>query len=99
MKVAEALLLRKQLDAKVKQLEPLKMTGQNGVYDLKIERVKVSDEVDEARIQIPKVTLDEITGEYDHYASELRKVDAAIQQANWQFDVSYKETPAPSKKK
>lgn len=91
MKIAEALLLRKQLEAKVRQLEPLKMQGENGVYKFEVERVKISDEVDEARVKVPRVELADITKEYDHYASELRKLDASIQEANWKYDVSYKE--------
>lgn len=87
MKIAQALLLRKQLEAKVKQLEPLRMNGDNGVFDMKVERVKVSEEIDEARMQIPKVTVDDITKSYDKYSSALRKLDAAIQEANWKFDL------------
>ena len=92
MKIAEGLLLRKQLEAKVKQLEPIKVQGDNGVYDFKVERVKINDDVDEARMQVPKVDIKSITKEYDHYASELRKLDAAIQKANWQHDLDFKET-------
>ena len=95
MKIAEALLLRKQLEAKVKQLEPLKINGENGVFETKVQRVKISDEVEEARLQIPKISLREITKTYDHYASELRKVDAAIQKANWQYKVDFTETQLP----
>jgi len=91
MKIAEALLLRKQLEAKVKQLEPLKIQGDNGVYDLKVERISAGENIDEAKIQIPRVQLSSITKEYDHYATELRKLDASIQEANWTHDVSYKE--------
>jgi len=97
MKIAEGLLLRKQLEAKVKQLEPLKVQGDNGVYDFKVERVKVGDDVDEARLQIPRIDIKTVTKEYDHYASELRKLDAAIQKANWAFDLDYKEEK-PAKK-
>jgi len=92
MKVAEGLLLRKQLEAKVRQLEPLKLGGDKGIFELRVERVNVSENVDEAKITIPKVTLAEVTKEYDHYASELRKLDASIQQANWSNDLGYKET-------
>lgn len=91
MKIAEALLMRKQLAQKVEQLAPLKTAGDNGVFAEKIERVNVSETVDEVKLQIPKVELKEVTKEYDHYASELRKIDAAIQQANWKYDVEYKE--------
>lgn len=92
MKIAEALLLRKQLESKVKQLEPLKIQGDQGVYAMTIERINIGENVDEARIQIPKVDLKDLTKEYDHYASELRKLDAAIQKANWQYDIDYTET-------
>lgn len=95
MKLAEALLLRKQLTGKVDQLRPLKQIGDNGVFDQKVQRRSVSDNVDEVTIVTPRVTLADITATYDHYASELRKLDASIQQANWAYDVTYTETPAP----
>jgi hypothetical protein len=92
MKIAEALLLRKQLEAKVQQLTPIKQLGDQGIFEIKTSRTKVSEEVDEVRFQIPKVELSSVTKEYDHYASELRKIDTAIQKANWEFDVDYAET-------
>lgn len=92
MKIAEALLLRKQLEAKVKQLEPLKVQGEQGVYEQKVQRMNVSENIDEVTIQVPKVELSQITKAYDYYASELRKIDASIQKANWQYDVEYKES-------
>lgn len=97
MKIAEALLLRKQLEAKVKQLEPLKMSGDNGVYQDQINRVKVTDEVDQITMKIARIDIRSVTADYDHYASQLRKLDAAIQQANWQFEVSFDEGPMPSR--
>lgn len=57
--------------------------------------MNVNENVDEITIATPRITLADITRSYDHYASELRKLDSAIQQANWQFDLEYKETPAP----
>lgn len=92
MKIAEALLLRKQLEQKVDQLKPIKDLGDRGVFELKTERVNVSENVDEVKFQMPKVTLKEITKEYDHYAAELRKIDASIQKANWSYDVDYKQS-------
>lgn len=35
MKIAEVLLLRKQLEQKVKQLEPIKQVGDNGLFEIK----------------------------------------------------------------
>ena len=99
MKIAQALLLRKQLEAKVKQLEPLKLQGENGVYNVQVKRVNVSENVDEVQMQIPKVELSSITREYDFYATQLRKLDAAIQQANWQYSVEYTEAKLPKVEK
>lgn len=90
MKIAEALVLRKHLEAKVKQLEPIKLAGDNGAFELKTERVKVTDEVDEVKLQIPKVELSSITKQYDMYSKALRELDTAIQQANWTAEVDVK---------
>lgn len=98
MKIAEALLLRKQLEAKVEQLQPLKMNGDNGVYDTKVQRKAINENTDEIIAQVPKVKLSDITATYDHYATQLRKLDAAIQQANWEHEVKFKEAPAPEAK-
>lgn len=95
MKIAEALLLRKQLQEKVAQLQPLRNVGVNGVFETKTERRNVSENVDEVTITTPRITLADITATYDHYAAELRKIDAAIQQANWACDVTYTETKPP----
>lgn len=89
MKIAEALVLRKHLEVKLKQLEPIHLQGEKGLFELRSERVKVSEEVDEVRTQIPKVTLAEVTKEYNTYSKALRELDTAIQKANWQFDVEF----------
>lgn len=93
MKIAEALVLRKHLEAKVKQLEPLKMAGENGVFEMKTERVKVSDEIDEVKFQVPKLNVKDVTKEYDLYSRALRELDTSIQQANWTAEVEFK-TPS-----
>jgi hypothetical protein len=93
MKIAEALVLRKHLEQKVKQLEPIKTAGENGVFEMKTERVKISDEVDEVKFQIPKVDFKEITKEHDMYSKALRELDTVIQQANWTAEVDFK-TPS-----
>lgn len=96
MKIAEALLLRKQLQAKVEQLQPLHNVGERGVFDQAVKRVSVNENVDELTITTPRITLADITRSYDHYAGELRKLDSAIQQANWTAEVEYSEKPAPA---
>lgn len=98
MKIAEALLLRKQLEAKVKQLEPIRQLGEQGLFEVKTQRTSVSEQVDSVTFQVPKVTLSNVTKTYDHYASELRKLDASIQKANWEFDVDYKESTLKEEK-
>jgi hypothetical protein len=89
MKIAEALVLRKHLSEKVDQLKPLKVNGDAGVYEAKVQRVKVSEEIDEVKLQVPKLELKDITAEYDKYSKALRELDTAIQAANWQYDIEF----------
>ena len=91
MKIAEALLLRKQLEAEVKRLEPLKLQGQNGLFEVKTSRKSVSETIDELTIQSPKITFADFDKEYSKKATQLRKLDTSIQKANWQFDVEFTE--------
>lgn len=98
MKIAQALLLRKQLEKKVAQLEPIKNLGENGIFEQKVQRVPVSDSVDNLSIQVPKLKLEDVTAEYDKYASALRKLDASIQKANWEFEVDFTDKENPFEK-
>lgn len=91
MKIAEALVLRKHLELKVKQLEPVKVNGENGLFELHTERKAVTDSVDEIKLQVPKVELKDVTKEYDLYSKALRELDTSIQKANWEFDVDFKK--------
>lgn len=93
MKIAEALVLRKHLEQKVKQLEPLKMNGDKGLFELRTERRPVGENsnVDEIVNQIPKVTLENITAEYDKYSKALRLLDTKIQETNWLTDIDYSD--------
>ena len=95
MKIAQGLLLRKQLEKKVAQLEPIKQAGDNGLFDVKVQRVNVTEQVDQVTMNVPKLTLADVTAEYDKYASALRKLDAALQQANWQFDLEFSDNDNP----
>lgn len=90
MKIAEALVLRKHLALKVEQLKPIKVNGENGLFELHTERKKISEEVDEVSIQVPKIKLEEVTKEYDLYSKALREIDTAIQKANWEFEIDFK---------
>ena len=84
IKLAEALLRRKELSEKVKGIENFK---QADVYEVKVKRQKVSEDIDDIVASVPKLTLSQVTAELDHYARSLRLVDAAIQQANWTTEV------------
>jgi hypothetical protein len=95
MKIAQALLLRKQLEQKVQQLQPIKQLGAQGLFEVKTQRRNVSADTDEITFQVPKVTLAEVTKEYDKYATALRKLDAAVQKANWEFDVDFTDAENP----
>lgn len=89
MTLAEALVLRKHLEAKLKQLEPVKQFGDKGALEVQTKRVNINENVDELTMQIPKLTLADVTAEYDKYSKALRLLDTAIQKANWSTDLDY----------
>ena len=80
--LARALNLRKHLAIKVEQLKPLKIQADNGVFETKTSRRKISDDIDEVTVTTPKLSVADITKTYDLYAKELRLLDDAIQETN-----------------
>lgn len=88
IKLAEALLLRKEFAAKVKQLEAIKKTD---TFELKVDRKPIDQTMDFITAQVPKLTASQVTHEYDFYARNLRRVDAVIQRANWEVEVEVDE--------
>lgn len=81
--VAEALLKRKHLAERVEVLRPLKNGADKGLFETRISRIKVSDDIDEAKLDIAKIKPEEITKEWDKACAELRKLDGLLQKANW----------------
>ena len=84
VKLAEALLRRKELGDRVNRIAAIK--GQD-YYEVKAKRINVTESIDDVTAQVPKLLLSQVTAEYDFYAKQLRMVDAAIQQANWTTEV------------
>lgn len=88
IKLAEALLRRKELQGKVDQLKAIK---DRDIYIVKGKRAKVTDDVDDIVLEVPLLSAQQVTSEYDWHAKHLRLVDAAIQQANWTTAVNVPE--------
>ncbi|HEX6826440.1 MAG TPA: hypothetical protein VF077_09005 [Nitrospiraceae bacterium] len=88
IKLAEALLRRKELQGKVDQLKQIK---DRDLFEVKGKRSKVTDDVDDIVLQVPLLSASQVTHEYDWYAKQLRHVDAAIQQVNWTATVEVPE--------
>ena len=84
VKLAEALLRRKELQGKVDVLKQIK---DKDLFEVKARRQNVAEGLDDVIAQVPKLTAGQVTREYDWHARQLRKVDAAIQQANWAVEV------------
>jgi hypothetical protein len=84
IKLAEALLRRKELNEKIDQL---KQINKEGLFVVKAKRVKVTDDVDDVVASVPKITLAQVAAGFDWYAKQLRLIDAAIQQANWTTEI------------
>lgn len=86
MKLAEALLLRKELQAKV---DRLKQIDNKAMFETKTGRGPVSDGFNDMIAEVSKISFQQFTHCYDWHAKQLRLVDAAIQQANWTAEVGY----------
>lgn len=86
VKLAEALLRRKELQQKIDRLKPL---NQEALFETKTGRQSVNDSMDDVIAKVAKVSFQQFTHAYDWHAKQLRMVDAAIQQANWntEFDL------------
>jgi len=89
VKLAEALLRRKELNEKVDQL---KVINAKDLYNVQVRRQPVSDSIDEVTAKVPKISFNEVAAGYDYYAKQLRLIDAAIQQANWTTEIDVKDT-------
>jgi len=84
IKLAEALLRRKELQEKVDQLRQIKT---DGLFEVKVTRKAAHEGIDDVIAQVPKVGIDQVTDAYDYHSKRLRLVDAAIQQANWNTEI------------
>lgn len=89
VKLAEALLRRKELQGKV---DVLKNIDSKNLYEIKAQRRNVTDNIDDIIAQVPKLTASQVTAEHDWHARQLRLVDAAIQQANWTCEIEIDQT-------
>lgn len=89
VKLAEALLRRKELQGKV---DMLKHIQDKNLFEVKAQRRQVTESLDDIIAQVPKLTASQVTSEYDWHARQLRLVDAAIQQANWTCEIEVDQT-------
>lgn len=84
MKLAQALLRRKELQNKVDQLKPIL---NKDIFETITERRQITQSVDDITARVPKLDANQVTKEYDYYSRQLRHVDAAIQQTNWTTEI------------
>lgn len=89
IKLAEALLRRKELQMKVDQLKTL---DARELFETRVKRQTVMEGVDDIVATVPKLTAQQVTHEYDWYARQLRLCDATIQQANWTTEIVIPDT-------
>lgn len=81
IKLAEALLRRKELAEKLNVLRHFK--DNHAFYEVRGQRVKVTEGLEDINVNYPKLEISQVTAEFDYVAKQLRLVDALIQQANW----------------
>lgn len=78
--LAEALLYRKDLNNIVERRQQLKNTD---VYETRVQRMKVTDSLEDVTVNVPKLSASQVQAEADYYSRALRVLDAAIQKTNW----------------
>ena len=88
IKLADALLRRKELAGKVDQLTQIQ---QKSLFEIRGQRLKITDNIDEVTAQVPLLTAGQVTHEHDWHARQLRLIDSVIQQANWTTEVEVDE--------
>jgi hypothetical protein len=81
IKLAEALLRRKELAEKLNVLRHFK--DNHAFYEVRGQRVKVTEGLEDINVNYPKLEASQVTAEFDYVAKQLRLVDALVQQANW----------------
>jgi hypothetical protein len=84
IKLAEALLRRKELNAKILATQMIK---KQDIFEIKTTRKAVHEGIDDVIASVPKLTLSQVTAEFDWHARQLRLIDAAIQQMNWTVEI------------
>ena len=84
IKLAEALLRRKELMGKVQMLTSIK---QANIFEIKTTRKAAHEGIDDIVAQVPKLNASQVTAEFDWHSRQLRLVDAAIQRTNWETEV------------
>ena len=89
IKLAEALLRRKELQEKVDVLRKIKETD---LFEVRAKRQSVTESIDEVVAQVPKLTASQVTKEFDWHARQLRLIDAAIQQSNWTTEIDVNDS-------
>lgn len=85
VKLADALLRRKELQGKVDALKAIK---EKDLFEVRARRQSVAEGIDDVVVQVPKLTASQVTKEYDWHARQLRLIDSAIQQANWTTEIT-----------
>jgi len=85
IKLAEALLLRKELQEKVDRLRTIDV---DGLFEVKAKRQNVTESIDDIVAKVPKVAMQQVTHAFDWHAKRLRMIDAIIQQANWTTELN-----------
>ena len=85
IKLAEALLRRKELAEKLNVLRHFK--DNHAFYEVRGQRVKVTEGLEDINVNYPKLEASQVTAEFDFVAKQMRLIDAKIQHVNWTCDV------------
>ena len=84
IKLAEALLRRKELQEKVERLRKIDLKE---AFETKTGRGAVADGFNDMIAEVSKISFQQFTHCFDWHAKQLRIIDAHIQQTNWTAEI------------
>ncbi len=88
IKLAEALLRRKELQEKVDRLRKIDMKE---AYETKTGRGAVTEGFNDMIAEVCKVSFQQFTHCFDWHARQLRMIDSYIQQQNWTCELEVED--------
>ncbi len=88
VKLADALLRRKELNQKLDRIRPLM---KEDLFQTQVKRKPITEGLEDVIAEVPLMTWQQMNSVHDYYSKHLRLIDGAIQNANWNTNIEVDE--------